>query len=113
MTLVVSDPSPHGSRRRTRSVLVVDDDPDIQLVLQVALEDAGYRALPAPTGEAGLLIAHEAEPDAAPVGACSSMCDLGTDLHRATPPCRTRHRQRPVGRPERTAARGVGVPGPR
>ena len=30
----------------TRSVLVVDDDPDIQLVLQFALEDAGYRPLP-------------------------------------------------------------------
>ena len=65
MTLVVSDPSPPGTRRRTRSVLVVDDDPDIQLVLQFALEDAGYRPLPAPTGEAGLLIAHEADPDAA------------------------------------------------
>lgn len=65
MTLVVSDPSPPGTRRRTRSVLVVDDDPDIQLVLEFALEDAGYRPLPAPTGEAGLLIAHEADPDAA------------------------------------------------
>lgn len=65
MTLVVNDPSPPGTRRRTQTILVVDDDPDIQLVLQFALEDAGYRPLPAPTGEAGLLIAHEAEPDAA------------------------------------------------
>ena len=65
MTLVVSEPSPSGTRRRTRSILVVDDDPDIQLVLQFALEDAGYRPLPAPTGEDGLLIAHEADPDAA------------------------------------------------
>jgi hypothetical protein len=63
--LVVSDPRSPGTRRRTRSVLVIDDDPDIQLVLEFALEDAGYRPLPAPTGEAGLLIAHEADPDAA------------------------------------------------
>ena len=65
MTLVVSEPSPSGTRRRTRSVLIVDDDPDIQLVLEFALEDAGYRPLPAATGEDGLLIAHEADPDAA------------------------------------------------
>jgi DNA-binding response OmpR family regulator len=59
VTLAVSDPSPPAARRRTRSVLVIDDDPDIQLVLEFALEDAGYRPLPAPTGEAGLLIASE------------------------------------------------------
>lgn len=65
MTLVVSEPSPSEARRRTRSVLVVDDDPDIQLVLEFALENAGYRPLQAATGEDGLLICHEADPDAA------------------------------------------------
>ena len=101
------NPSPSGTRRRTQSILVVDDDPDIQVVLQFALEDAGYRPLPAPTGEAGLLIAHEAAPDAALVDlrlpglhgldlipslrATSPMPD--PDHHR--PDRRTRHHHRP------------------
>jgi DNA-binding response OmpR family regulator len=65
VTSVVSDPTAFGTRPNTRSVLVIDDDPDIQLVLDFALEDAGYQPLPAPTGEAGLLIAAETPPDAA------------------------------------------------
>jgi DNA-binding response OmpR family regulator len=53
------------TRPDTPSVLVIDDDPYIQLVLDFALEDAGYQPLPAPTGKAGLLIATETPPDAA------------------------------------------------
>jgi DNA-binding response OmpR family regulator len=64
VTSVVSDPTAPGTRPDTRSVLVIDDDPDIQLVLDFALEDAGYQPLPAATGEAGLLIATETPPDA-------------------------------------------------
>lgn len=64
MTSVASDPIA-TLQPGTGSVLVIDDDPDIQFVLQFALEDAGYQPLPALTGEAGLLIATETAPDAA------------------------------------------------
>lgn len=50
---------------RGRTILVIDDDPDIQFVLQVILEDAQLRVLPAFTAEAGLLIAAERTVDLA------------------------------------------------
>ncbi len=50
---------------RNRTVLVIDDDPDIRLVLEIALEDAGCEVIPAATGEQGLLTANEANIDLA------------------------------------------------
>ena len=41
----------------TRSVMLVEDDPAIRMVLRVALEDAGYEVLEASTGEEALLLA--------------------------------------------------------
>jgi DNA-binding response OmpR family regulator len=46
-----------GTRGLTGPILVIDDDPDIQFVLEVTLEQAGLTAVPALTGEQGLLIA--------------------------------------------------------
>ena len=37
-----------------RTVLVVDDDPDIRDLVQFGLEDEGYRVLTAPHGQAAL-----------------------------------------------------------
>lgn len=39
MTSEASDPTACSARPDTRSVLVVEDDPDILLVLDIALED--------------------------------------------------------------------------
>ncbi|HYN57253.1 MAG TPA: hypothetical protein VES03_08655, partial [Motilibacterales bacterium] len=55
--------NPGGSGR---TILVIDDDPDIQFVVQVILEDAQLRVLPAFTAEAGLLIAAERTVDLRP-----------------------------------------------
>ena len=38
----------------SHTVLVIDDDPDIREVLQVALEGRGYQVACAPDGEAGI-----------------------------------------------------------
>jgi len=37
-----------------RTILIVDDDPDICDLVQLALEDGGYRVLTAPHGQAAL-----------------------------------------------------------
>ena len=37
-----------------RTVLVVDDDPDIRDLVQLGLEEEGYRVLTAPHGQAAL-----------------------------------------------------------
>ena len=47
----------------TRTVLLVDDEPNIVLSLQFLIEQAGYRALVARDGEAALEAIEEYEPD--------------------------------------------------
>ena len=47
----------------TRTVLVVDDEPNIVLSLQFLIEQAGYRALVARDGEAALKAVEEHQPD--------------------------------------------------
>jgi DNA-binding response OmpR family regulator len=37
-----------------RTILVIDDDPDIRADLQMLLEDQGYRVITAPDGQSGL-----------------------------------------------------------
>jgi DNA-binding response OmpR family regulator len=46
-----------------RTVLVIDDDSDIREILQMALEDSGYRVLCAPDGEVGISRALKEAPD--------------------------------------------------
>lgn len=46
-----------------RTVLVIDDDPDIRDLLRNALEDRGYRVQCAPDGEVGLARALNTRPD--------------------------------------------------
>jgi DNA-binding response OmpR family regulator len=46
-----------------RTVLVIDDDPDIRDLLRSALEDRGFRVHCAPDGEIGVLKALNATPD--------------------------------------------------
>jgi DNA-binding response OmpR family regulator len=47
----------------TRTVLVIDDDPDIRDLLRDALEARGFRVVCAPDGETGLAKAVKAPPD--------------------------------------------------
>lgn len=47
----------------TESVLIVDDDPDIQAFLQALLVGAGYRVTVAGDGEEGLQLALDGKPD--------------------------------------------------
>jgi DNA-binding response OmpR family regulator len=46
-----------------KTILLVDDDPDIVSSLQVVLENHGYQVLTAHDGQAGLSVAHAARPD--------------------------------------------------
>jgi len=48
---------------RAKSVLVVDDDPDIRGALQTVLQKAGYRVLTANDGNMGLAVAEREAPD--------------------------------------------------
>src|SRR5687768_18076721 len=47
-----------------RTVLVVEDDPDVQSVIVGALQDAGYRVLSARSGVEALRLARTENPDA-------------------------------------------------
>ena len=49
----------------SKTVMIVEDDPDIRLVLQTFLEDEGYTVVEAETGEAALSLMLEEAPDIA------------------------------------------------
>jgi DNA-binding response OmpR family regulator len=56
--------APESDRMKpTKTVLVVDDDPDIRLALQTVLHREGYRVLTANDGNAGLAVAEREAPD--------------------------------------------------
>lgn len=44
-------------------ILVVDDDPDILMLVRIKLESCGHEVLTAPDGEAGLAAARAHQPD--------------------------------------------------
>ncbi len=46
-----------------KTVMVVEDDEEIRLVLRYALEDEGYRVLEAANGEQALVLGHDEDPD--------------------------------------------------
>lgn len=43
--------------------MVVEDDPEIRMVISIALEDEGFRVLEAESGERALLLAQDEDPD--------------------------------------------------
>ncbi|MFC1601021.1 response regulator [Candidatus Sumerlaeota bacterium] len=47
----------------TRTVLIVEDEPDVRLYLRTALEDAGFNVLTAVDGEQGLELVRREKPD--------------------------------------------------
>jgi len=44
------------------TILIVDDDPDVRIFLSTVLEDYGFRAVCADTGEHGLVLARRERP---------------------------------------------------
>ncbi|WP_045235132.1 response regulator transcription factor [Deinococcus pimensis] len=48
---------------RPKTILIIEDDPDISALLDLTLKDAGYRTLTAESGTRGLMRAREGEPD--------------------------------------------------
>jgi len=50
-------------RAEDKTILVVDDEPDVQDYLRMILEDAGFRVLSAGDGEAALEIIRKEKPD--------------------------------------------------
>jgi len=54
--------NPRETKRKT--VLVVEEDPDIQAIIVGALSDAGYRVLVARSGVEALLLSRRERPDA-------------------------------------------------
>jgi CheY-like chemotaxis protein len=46
-----------------KTILIIDDDIDLVEILRVTLENQGYRVIDAQTGERGLALAREQDPD--------------------------------------------------
>ena len=46
-----------------KTVMIVEDDEEIRLVLRYALEDEGYRVLEAANGEQALVLGQDEDPD--------------------------------------------------
>lgn len=51
------------ARAHDKTVLVVEDEPDVQLFLQTVLEDAGFKVLTASDGEVAWTLINEQRPD--------------------------------------------------
>src|SRR5262245_38683575 len=47
----------------SRTILIIDDDPDIRELLQMALEEWGYHVMSAPDGNSGMSLALSDRPD--------------------------------------------------
>ncbi len=56
-------PLEEWSGLKTRVVLVIDDEPDARLLLTHFIEECGYRVITAGSGEEGLRMAKEVQPD--------------------------------------------------
>ena len=55
-SVVINKAIPAFSPTRSRAILVIDDDPEIRLLLQTAIEWQGYKAVLAENGAEGLAI---------------------------------------------------------
>lgn len=64
----------------TKTILVIDDDPDIRASLRVVLEAEGFSIGEAATGEEGLKVAERIKPDAIIVDLMMESVDSGSTV---------------------------------
>jgi CheY-like chemotaxis protein len=59
--VLVCDETGEGVRKSMATILLIDDEDHVRILLQIALEGAGYRVLAAESGQHGLrLLQHQA-----------------------------------------------------
>lgn len=66
----------------TKTILVIDDDPDIRASLRVILEAEGYSVGEAASGEEGLKVAERIQPDAVIIDLMMETVDSGSTVAR-------------------------------
>jgi DNA-binding response OmpR family regulator len=64
----------------TKTILIIDDDPDIRSALRIVLEAAGFSVGEASSGAEGLAAAERVEPDAVIVDLMMETVDAGSRL---------------------------------
>ena len=64
----------------TKTILIIDDDPDIRSALRIVLEAAGFSVGEASSGAEGLAAAGRVEPDAVIVDLMMETVDAGSRL---------------------------------
>ena len=69
-----------GAKKKT--ILTIDDDPDIRAALRMVLEAEGFSVGEAATGEEGLKIAERIQPDAVIVDLMMENVDTGSVIAR-------------------------------
>ena len=72
---------------KQKTILIVDDDPDIRSVIRLVLESVGFLVGEAATGEEGLKVARRINPDAILLDLMMETIDAGrnvsAELHKA------------------------------
>ena len=67
----------------TKTILIIDDDPDIRSALRIVLEAAGFSVGVASSGEEGLAATRRIVPDAVVVDLMMESVDAGSRLSQA------------------------------
>ena len=69
-----------GNQMGEKTILIIDDDPDIRSTIRIVLESGGYSVGGASTAEEGLKIANKTKPDAIIVDLMMESIDAGAKL---------------------------------
>jgi hydrogenase maturation protease len=68
------------AKQQTKTILVIDDDPDVRATLRIILESAGFTVGEAADGNAGMKIAEKIRPDAIIVDLMMETVDAGSKV---------------------------------
>jgi hydrogenase maturation protease len=68
------------TRELTKTILVIDDDPDVRATLRIILESAGFTVGEAADGDAGMKIAEKIRPDAIILDLMMETVDAGSKV---------------------------------
>jgi len=66
--------------KEEKTILIIDDDPDIRSSMRLVLETAGFSVGEAGTGEEGLKVAEKINPDAVIVDLMMETVDAGSNV---------------------------------